>query len=142
GGPVEILFVDIAKSWELNAWVMDHWFTQLIPGRSLVVQQDYVYFHPYWIHLTMAHLAGAFELVDVVYGASAVFAVKRKIERGETAHWRNLPLPDKLALIERAAGGLPASAAEVLKGSRAYCLVEHGEPARALQLLDTVDDSI
>lgn len=39
-GPIEILMVDLAKSWDLNDFVVDQWFTQLIPG-AYVVQQDY-----------------------------------------------------------------------------------------------------
>ena len=44
GGPIEILFIDLAKSWDLNRWVLTKTFPRLIPGHSVVIQQDWVHF--------------------------------------------------------------------------------------------------
>jgi len=52
-GPIGILFVDIAKNWELNDVVVSRFFSRLVPGRSLVVQQDYNDHSCPWINVTM-----------------------------------------------------------------------------------------
>lgn len=64
GDPIEILFIDIAKTADLNAHAVGEFFPNLIPGRSVVVQQDYYHcWHPY-IHIGMEFLDDEFELVD------------------------------------------------------------------------------
>lgn len=71
-GPVEILFLDICKSPAINAHMIAEFFPHLIPGRSIVVQQDY--HHPYlpWIHVTLEALAGSFEVVEERVGESII----------------------------------------------------------------------
>jgi tetratricopeptide (TPR) repeat protein len=43
GGPIEILFVDSAKTWELTSAVLRGFGRHLVPGRSRVVLQDFMY---------------------------------------------------------------------------------------------------
>jgi SAM-dependent methyltransferase len=63
-GPIEILFIDVAKHWKTCDWVTWQFFPHLIPGRSLVVQQDYLYHHWVgWLHVTMEFYADYFEYV-------------------------------------------------------------------------------
>ena len=38
GGPIEILFIDVSKTWELNDFINAEFFPALIPGQSIVVQ--------------------------------------------------------------------------------------------------------
>src|SRR5437588_1179773 len=42
GEPIDILFLDVLKSWEINDAVLRHFFASLVPGRSVIVHQDYV----------------------------------------------------------------------------------------------------
>ena len=64
GLPVEILFIDIAKTSDLCAHAVREFFPCLIPGRSVVVHQDYYHcWHPH-IHIGMEFLSEEFELVD------------------------------------------------------------------------------
>lgn len=64
GDPIEILFIDIAKTPELNAHACGEFLHHLIPGHSVILQQDYFHcWHPY-IHITMEFLADEVELVD------------------------------------------------------------------------------
>lgn len=50
GDPIEILFVDIMKSLETAKSVAHSFFPHLIPGKSLVIHQDFKHFHEFWIH--------------------------------------------------------------------------------------------
>ena len=77
--PIEILFIDLAKHWTLSDHIVRAFFPRLIPGRSVVIQQDYLY-HAWsgWLPVTMEHFSEYFELVDHTPQNSAVFFYKRQ----------------------------------------------------------------
>ena len=60
GEPIEILFIDISKHWLINDMLMTDFFPRLIPGRSVVIQQDFVFEWCPWLALTMEYLFGLF----------------------------------------------------------------------------------
>jgi hypothetical protein len=65
GHAIEILFVDIAK----NARVWDHlvttFFPSLLPSRSLLILQDYLYGETGpWHHVVMEKLSGHFSIIS------------------------------------------------------------------------------
>lgn len=79
GDPIEALFIDIAKTHGLNSHLIREFFPCLIPGHSLVVQQDFYHcWHPY-IHITMEALAPFFEIVDehIEYQSRLYLCTKR-----------------------------------------------------------------
>jgi hypothetical protein len=87
-GPIEILFLDICKSWEINAAVLRCFFSRLLPGRSMVVQQDYLHFYEYWLVLAMDLLKPCFEYVG-------------RVEDGSSVLWRCvLPVPQELLHVD------------------------------------------
>ena len=103
--PIEILFVDIAKSYK----VMDHllltFFPALIPQRSLLIMQDYLWSDvgP-WHHVVIEKLRPYLEyVVDTDY-ASMVFFVKEAIPREalEECQWMRIPADEKLRLMDQA----------------------------------------
>jgi len=51
GGPIEILFVDVAKSWELTNALFRGFGRDLIPKRSRIVLQDFRYHGTHWLPL-------------------------------------------------------------------------------------------
>jgi predicted O-methyltransferase YrrM len=72
--PIEFLFIDAMKSWPLADRIIRGYFPQLIPGRALVVQQDFT-----WIgavtatnHLVMWLLRDYFQCVYHVPGSTSV----------------------------------------------------------------------
>lgn len=80
---IEILFVDIAKTPFVNDYIVEKFFSLLIPGRSLVIQQDYIWksFNG-WIHVTMEYLSDYFEIVDFTDNTgSVVFQLKKAIPK-------------------------------------------------------------
>lgn len=140
GGPIEILFIDCAKSPELNCFILRSFFTNLIPGVSTVIQQDYVHFHEYWIHTTMELLRDYFEFTDLVFGSSAVYRLIKPLPRDiiEDAT-RHRSIEEQLRLMDQAIRAAHPSAREVVKCAKAYCLVDHGHLAEASEVLDTVE---
>jgi hypothetical protein len=101
--PIGILFVDIAKSWELNDVVLSRFFSRLIPGRSLLIQQDYNDHSCPWINLTMVHLAEYFQILCDDHG-SRVYLYTRQIPSDVlTAPLRGqIPPAEMLAGMDRA----------------------------------------
>ena len=75
---IEILVVDLAKHWTLSDYIVRAFFPRLIPGRSVVIQQDYLY-HAWsgWLPVTMEYFSEYFELVDHTVQNSAVFFYKQ-----------------------------------------------------------------
>jgi hypothetical protein len=103
GGDVEVLFLDVCKSWEINAAVVGRFFRHLVPGRSIVVQQDYAHHFAYWLVLTMDHFRDYFEdRGRVGDGHSAVFRYVDKIPAHRLdVDLRTLPLRQKRDAFER-----------------------------------------
>jgi hypothetical protein len=71
--PIEVLFIDVAKTWGLNDFTIQQFFPALIPGHSIVVQQDYVHPTCPWLAITMELLADYFEPIGYVPGNSMVY---------------------------------------------------------------------
>jgi hypothetical protein len=79
-GPIEVLHVDIMKTPALAAHVAREFFTQLIPGRSVVIHQDFAHYYTGWLHVLMYRLREAFEPVQHLRGtASYVFRSKAPV---------------------------------------------------------------
>ena len=79
GAPVEILFIDICKAWHVNDHVTREFFPHLIPGRSLVVQQDFFHHMEFWVIVTHELLHEYFEYVGFVRWNSAVFRCVKSV---------------------------------------------------------------
>ena len=79
-GTIEILFIDVAKTMQVNDYIAEHFFPALAPGHSLVIQQDYV-FSAWngWIHVTMEYFSEHFEIIDSTESNSVVFLYTKPI---------------------------------------------------------------
>ena len=86
GSPIELLFIDIAKTRKLHSHVVRSFFGHLIPGHSVVIHQDYQHaWHPY-IHISMEFLGDHFELIDpLVEHQSRVWIYKEEIPEDRLA---------------------------------------------------------
>lgn len=60
GGPVEILSVDAAKGSAMADHIADQFFPALVPGRSIVIQQDYLMAVQPWLCAQMVALRDRF----------------------------------------------------------------------------------
>lgn len=137
--PIEILMIDAAKAWPLNHFVISRMFPRLIPGRSVVIQQDYMHYVEYWIAIAMEYFADYFKPLDFVYGASGLFLATKQIpEEAAAFDLSTLPAQEKIRLMDQAIAKARTSGAEVLKTAKAKLLLDLGLVADAQALIEIV----
>jgi hypothetical protein len=79
-GNIEFLLVDAMKNWELTNAILRDFYPHLIPGESLVLQQDFAHYFTVWIHLLHWRLRDYFEFAaDIPNSSSVVFRNTKKI---------------------------------------------------------------
>ncbi len=115
----------MAKHWQVCDWVVWQFFPHLIPGRSLVVQQDYLYHHWVgWLHVTMEFYADYFEYVCDTEVNSVVFrntaAIPPSVLRRNTVE--SLTREERSALMDRAAARFEGRKRELLVSAKAHFL--------------------
>jgi len=97
--PIEILFVDGAKSWRGMRWLLKTTAPSLRAGRTLLVCQDFKHWGSSWVPLMMARFREALELVHVVRrGSTATFRLRAPLAAASVE-----ALPDDVAALELAA---------------------------------------
>lgn len=124
-GPIEILFIDVAKHWRTCDWVTWQFFPHLIPGRSLVIQQDYLYHHWVgWLHVTMEFYADYFEYVCDTGVNSVVFLNTKKIPESVLRRHtvESLSIDERIALMDRAAARFDGSRREMILAAKVHFL--------------------
>jgi hypothetical protein len=85
GEPIELLFIDIAKTSAVNNFILDNFFPALIPGRSIIIQQDYLFFRNPWLIATMEMLRPKIELLSWTRDYSAIFICRERPDRDDLA---------------------------------------------------------
>jgi hypothetical protein len=133
--PIEILMIDAAKSWDLNRWIVRNMFPRLIPGQSVVIQQDYCHFFEYWCAITMEYFADRFEALDFVFSCSGVFRSLAPIHESEAA--LDISEAEQCRLMDQAIERRPPSVAAALTLAKARMLLDHGRVADAKTTLAT-----
>jgi len=105
GGPIELLFVDCAKTFAANAAVIRIFFPHLIPGRAIVNQQDFaIQSRLVWIHAAMEYFWDKFEeLGSTIRGGTTLFRLTRAISAEECEACVSALKGDCLTLAEKAA---------------------------------------
>jgi predicted O-methyltransferase YrrM len=130
--PIEILFIDIAKTQELNSHILREFFPYLIPGKSIVVQQDFYHvWHPY-IHVTMEYLSDYFEVIDQhVLHQSRVYRLTRKIPQEEIDRLAryDFSLEERNTLLKRSAESSNSPTREMLETIVIYDALISGDKA-------------
>jgi hypothetical protein len=97
--PIEILFVDGAKSWRGMRWLLACCAPSLAAESTLLVCQDFKHWGSSWVPLLIARLRAELELVHVVRrGSTATFRLRKPIAR---AFFEGLP--DDVARLDVAA---------------------------------------
>jgi hypothetical protein len=92
--PVDILFVDVAKSREINRKIVREFFPLMTPGRSVLIQQDYNDHSCQWINATMELLKDSFERLTDEMGSRVYRYVK-------PTDFRSVDIPTKATLQEK-----------------------------------------
>jgi len=140
--PVDVLFVDVCKTLPLNSFVLEHFFPALIPGRSVLIQQDFHHiFHPY-IHATMEMLKEYFEIVVSGMAASRVYRLTREIPAAALQEVIDYTY-DRSTIIS-ALHDVVAGSAKMEKPLLRYLVPwmyhQWGEKEKALELAEEVTD--
>jgi len=78
GGPIGVLMVDAAKSWELASAILASFGPALVPGRSLVVLQDYQHWSTPFLPLIIAGRPDLWEPVHLLTDATSASFRPRK----------------------------------------------------------------
>lgn len=79
GSPIELLVMDAAKSTETADGIAERFFPYLIPGQSLVVQQDYFHWRLPWIPVQMHLMQDWFRPVAFCPDDTVIFQNIRQI---------------------------------------------------------------
>ena len=74
--PIEIAFIDVCKTIDLNAHVSKEFYPALIPGGSTLVNQDYFFDRCPWIKVTMGYLKDYFSWEGQVQSSSVYRTLK------------------------------------------------------------------
>jgi hypothetical protein len=135
GGPIDVLFLDILKSWEINDAVLRDFFPSLVPGRSVIVHQDYGWGGHQWIPISVELLGDSLTLVDRMEWGSHVFFVRSELpsellQRGV----RDLELDEKIELVERAIERSDDWFRGMLEADRALLIAERDVEAGLAEL--------
>ena len=103
-GPIEILVMDASKTIATMDQMARMFFPSLIPGRSLVVQQDYLFWRLPWIPIQMELLADYFTPVAHVREDTVAFLNTKKIDDDalDVMRVRNLTPEKRLSTLVNA----------------------------------------
>lgn len=109
GREIEILFVDLSKSTDTNSYIIDTFFPRLIPGQSVVIQQDYQFFRNPWLAFTMEKLHPKLEMVAWTREYSTVYVCHELPTQAEldAAKFDSATRSDVEATMERAIERFP-----------------------------------
>lgn len=81
GTPIEILFVDVAKTLALSGKVLTEFFPHLVPGKSIVIHQDFYHPTAFYLPVVMDFLRDHFSIVEEGRDWSVVFRLESPIPR-------------------------------------------------------------
>jgi hypothetical protein len=138
GDPIEILFVDFSKTWGLNDFIVENFFPSLIPGRSVVVQQDCVYAGCPWVILTMEQLEEYFQPVAFAEYNTVVYLCTKAVPRG-LPPISELGFDRRMELCDQSIARYHGYPRDVLECAKATLMLEHGERAAATAILDRIE---
>jgi hypothetical protein len=138
GGPIELLFNDASKSWALANALLREFYPALIPGRSVVVEQDFAHYYTPWVHLLHWRLRDAFEpVVHVPWSGSMAFRPLREIAHpagGRDLDFADFDAAEIAAAFERSLGLVEPPMRPNVWAARVMLEVHRGDLPRAREL--------
>jgi glycosyltransferase involved in cell wall biosynthesis/predicted O-methyltransferase YrrM len=144
GIPIDILFVDIAKSWKLNNHIISEFYGSLSPGRSILIHQDYFWTSVHWIHLTMQFLSSYFEPIHAPEnGCTLAFRLIKKIptELLNIDYSTYFSKEEAIKLMDIAIAQQTGIHKVFVKGTKVGLLLELQEYGAARTLLEEIKQS-
>lgn len=140
GGPIEILFIDIAKSPETLGHLERTFFPHLIPGRSIVIQQDLQYPGCPWIPMSMHQLRDYFTTLDHLPYNSSVYLCSKAIPQSALSNfdYRSLEPEERLLAHTKAIESLPDRGRTLLRLNEIIWMLDQKQPDRAVEQLAAI----
>ncbi len=77
--PIEILFVDVAKTLALSGKVLSEFFAHLIPAKSIVIHQDFYHPTAFYLPVVMDYLMDHFTIIEAGRDWSVAFRLETAI---------------------------------------------------------------
>jgi hypothetical protein len=129
GGKIDVLFLDVLKSWEINDAVLKEFVSSLVPGRSVIVHQDYGWGGMPWIPITVELMRDSLVLLDWMEWGSHVFFLAGEVPEDLMENGvAGLEPAAKLELVERAIARSDGWVRGMLEISRAALVAERDGP--------------
>jgi hypothetical protein len=139
GGAIDVLFLDVLKSWEINDAILRDFFPSLVPGRSVIVHQDYGWGDTPWIPITVELMRDSLVLLDWMEWGSHVFFVERELPRDVLESGvGGLDLDVKLELLDGAVARAEGWVQGMLEISRTFLIAERDGRDAALAELRAI----
>jgi hypothetical protein len=139
GGPIDILFLDVLKTWEVNDAVLRDFFPSLVPGRSVIVHQDYGSGWLPWIPISVELMGDSLELVDAMEWGSHVFLVADEIPATLMEHGvSGLEMETKFRLVDQAVARAAGWVRGMLEIARTELIYERDGTDAALRDLAAI----
>lgn len=60
GGAIEYLLIDAMKDWDVTLRILNTFYTKLIPGKSIIIHEDFCHHYTSWIHIIHYRLSDYF----------------------------------------------------------------------------------
>ncbi|KZK84475.1 hypothetical protein PsAD46_03446 [Pseudovibrio sp. Ad46] len=142
GTPIELCFVDLCKTPNLNRHVSSQFLPNLIEDASFFVNQDFFFDRLPWIKVTMGYLHDYFEWYGQVF-TSSIYRSKKKIpkEVAEFDPFTEASLDECLRFHDIHASAHLKDADKFRMGlSRSYLIAMKGKTAHALDYLKYVEE--
>jgi hypothetical protein len=142
-GPIDVLFVDICKTWKINDHVNKQFLPYLSPKFGVLIQQDYVHEWLPWIHISMGLLSNYFTEVGTIGGCSRVFLCKKQIPLSAIPEKLKDMTKTELVYYFDLAYSKIANRDDqaILNCTRAVLLNELGENQKAKELMGKIENS-
>jgi hypothetical protein len=139
GGPIDVLFLDVLKSWEINDAILRDFFPSLVPGRSVIVHQDYGWGDTPWIPISVELMRDSLVLVDWMEWGSHVFFVERELPRDLLEDGvGGLDVDTKIEVIDRAVARSEGWVQGMVEVARTFLIAERDGRKAALAELHSI----
>jgi hypothetical protein len=139
GAPIEIVFVDAAKTPECLLHMFREFFPCVVRG-GWIVWQDYVSSTCPWIHIALEELGDYFEYWDSPEGGTVVTRLKRTLPRQalSQSYFSRLPIERARALIQKARDRCPGWEALDVWLSEALWVALANNPSEVRKIVEAV----
>jgi hypothetical protein len=139
GKPIEFLLIDAMKSWRTANAVFNNFFPFLMPGRSMIAQQDFGHYFTSWIHLLQFRWKDFFEpLYNVPESGTMVYRYIREIPRelyGKEFSFSDFSDEEADEAFSYSMKAACISNHDAVRASHIMYYIHTGKPEKAMKLL-------